>query len=264
MVASAGNPADPNGIQAGDILVGLHVWPTTSLKDVAEVLRRDDLAELNPLKFYAIRRLAINDSTVLPPDTHVTRLANGVKCYDYLLTGRIPMVTENRSTARADLRPKRKAGAPLNDFYRPDAKLSQWDPQPVQVEFQPQLANDEMIDEALKSDPNLVILNQELANAQYNLSSQQTAMKGGRSKEVDRLQKQVSAIQKQISDYRHQLVRQMQQWESRANLVPDPPKPIMPPPANPSAPIPTAQAPKIRWPRERPLKLPRRRHPLRQ
>ena len=41
--------------QQGDALVGLHVWPTTSLKDVAEVLNRDDLAELNPLKFYVVR-----------------------------------------------------------------------------------------------------------------------------------------------------------------------------------------------------------------
>jgi hypothetical protein len=44
-----------NEIQRGDILVGLHVWPTTSLKDVAEILKRDDLADLNPLKFYVLR-----------------------------------------------------------------------------------------------------------------------------------------------------------------------------------------------------------------
>jgi hypothetical protein len=31
------------------------VWPTTSLKDVAEILSRDDLADLNPLKFYIVR-----------------------------------------------------------------------------------------------------------------------------------------------------------------------------------------------------------------
>lgn len=42
-------------IQTGDILVGLHVWPTGNVKDVVEVLNRDDLAELNPLKFYVVR-----------------------------------------------------------------------------------------------------------------------------------------------------------------------------------------------------------------
>ncbi len=43
------------GVRENDILVGLHVWPTTNLKQVAEVLKRDDLAELNPLKYYAVR-----------------------------------------------------------------------------------------------------------------------------------------------------------------------------------------------------------------
>jgi beta-lactamase regulating signal transducer with metallopeptidase domain len=43
------------GIRLDDILVGLHVWPTTSLNAVAEVLQRDDLAELSPLKFYIVR-----------------------------------------------------------------------------------------------------------------------------------------------------------------------------------------------------------------
>jgi hypothetical protein len=42
-------------IQMGDILVGLHVWPTTSLKDLVAILNRDDLAELNPLKFHVVR-----------------------------------------------------------------------------------------------------------------------------------------------------------------------------------------------------------------
>ena len=44
-------------IQTGDILVGLHVWPTRSLQDVADVLNRDDLAdELDPIKFYVVRK----------------------------------------------------------------------------------------------------------------------------------------------------------------------------------------------------------------
>lgn len=45
----------PGQIVNGDVLVGLHVWPTTSLKAVAEVLERDDVRELTPLKFYVVR-----------------------------------------------------------------------------------------------------------------------------------------------------------------------------------------------------------------
>ena len=52
---SMGGSADWNDIQMQDILVGLHVWPTTSLGDVADVLGRDDLPKLNPLKFYVVR-----------------------------------------------------------------------------------------------------------------------------------------------------------------------------------------------------------------
>lgn len=43
-------------LSVGDTLVGLHVWPTTNLKDVATVLNRDDLAEFNPLKIYVVRK----------------------------------------------------------------------------------------------------------------------------------------------------------------------------------------------------------------
>ncbi len=39
----------------GDLLVGLHVWPTQSLDQVQEILQRDDLDQLSPLKFYVIR-----------------------------------------------------------------------------------------------------------------------------------------------------------------------------------------------------------------
>lgn len=42
-------------IQYGDILVGLHAWPTTNLQDIAQVLNRPDIEDLNPLKFYVVR-----------------------------------------------------------------------------------------------------------------------------------------------------------------------------------------------------------------
>jgi polysaccharide biosynthesis transport protein len=75
------------------------------------------------------------------------------------------------------------------------------------------------VDELLKSDPNMSILNQQLMQAQYSLSTQQTAMKGGKSREADRLQKQIQGIQKQISDYRTQQIQQMSgQQKNTPNL----------------------------------------------
>ena len=44
-----------SGISTGDILVGLHVWATEDFDALAEVLRRDDLDEFNPLKYYILR-----------------------------------------------------------------------------------------------------------------------------------------------------------------------------------------------------------------
>ncbi len=44
----------------GDLLVGLHVWPTTSLADIKKVLERDDLQDLSPLKFYVIRKVRVS------------------------------------------------------------------------------------------------------------------------------------------------------------------------------------------------------------
>ncbi|MGI9458015.1 MAG: M56 family metallopeptidase, partial [Aeoliella sp.] len=44
-----------SGLKTGDILVGLHVWPTADFDALAEVLRRDDLMEFSPLKYYVLR-----------------------------------------------------------------------------------------------------------------------------------------------------------------------------------------------------------------
>ncbi len=43
------------GIHRNDILVGMHVWETVSLKNLAYVINRKDLSELQPLKFYILR-----------------------------------------------------------------------------------------------------------------------------------------------------------------------------------------------------------------
>jgi beta-lactamase regulating signal transducer with metallopeptidase domain len=57
MGIDAGRGAMPSPLINGDILVGLHVWPTKSLQEVNEILTRDDLDQLSPLKFYVIRSM---------------------------------------------------------------------------------------------------------------------------------------------------------------------------------------------------------------
>ncbi len=49
------SPAARQGIRRGDILVGMHIWETVSLENVAYVLNRADFVELEPLKFYILR-----------------------------------------------------------------------------------------------------------------------------------------------------------------------------------------------------------------
>ena len=40
---------------AGDVLVGMHIWETTTLDNVAYILKRPDFADLNPVKFFILR-----------------------------------------------------------------------------------------------------------------------------------------------------------------------------------------------------------------
>ncbi|MGA2035758.1 MAG: trypsin-like peptidase domain-containing protein, partial [Thermoguttaceae bacterium] len=49
------SPASEQGIKAGDILVGMHIWETVSLDNVAYILKRPDFAALNPVKFFILR-----------------------------------------------------------------------------------------------------------------------------------------------------------------------------------------------------------------
>ncbi|MDA7950484.1 MAG: trypsin-like peptidase domain-containing protein [Pirellulaceae bacterium] len=51
----SGSPAAAQGIQVGDILVGLHVWETLNLQNIKYVMRHDSLADIQPLKFYILR-----------------------------------------------------------------------------------------------------------------------------------------------------------------------------------------------------------------
>jgi len=50
-----GGPAHEQGIRAGDILVGLHVWETIVPDNVAYILDKAEEEHLNPIKFYVLR-----------------------------------------------------------------------------------------------------------------------------------------------------------------------------------------------------------------
>ncbi|HMC10095.1 MAG TPA: trypsin-like peptidase domain-containing protein [Pirellulaceae bacterium] len=50
-----GSPAAQQGIRRGDILVGMHIWETISLENIAYILERDDLSKLDSIVFYIIR-----------------------------------------------------------------------------------------------------------------------------------------------------------------------------------------------------------------
>lgn len=47
--------AAQNGIHAGDVLVGLHVWETVTFDNISYVLDHQQLPTFNPLKFYILR-----------------------------------------------------------------------------------------------------------------------------------------------------------------------------------------------------------------
>jgi serine protease Do len=50
-----GSPAEKQGIRRGDILVGMHIWETVSLENIAYILDRDDIARLDSVVFYIVR-----------------------------------------------------------------------------------------------------------------------------------------------------------------------------------------------------------------
>lgn len=50
-----GSPADEQGIQPGDVLVGMHIWETVSMENVRYILNRVDAENVAPLKFYILR-----------------------------------------------------------------------------------------------------------------------------------------------------------------------------------------------------------------
>jgi len=49
------SPAAVQGIVPGDVLVGMHIWETVTLDNVAYILRRPDFQTLSPVKFFILR-----------------------------------------------------------------------------------------------------------------------------------------------------------------------------------------------------------------
>ena len=52
----AGSPADEQGMIAGDVLLGIHGWQTSSLQDLAGILEHPDIQRGPKAKFYIVRR----------------------------------------------------------------------------------------------------------------------------------------------------------------------------------------------------------------
>lgn len=50
-----GGPAAEQGIQPGDVLVGMHIWETVALSNVDYILRRVTSDGINPVKIYILR-----------------------------------------------------------------------------------------------------------------------------------------------------------------------------------------------------------------
>ena len=49
------SPAASQGIVPGDVLVGMHIWETVTLENVAYILKRPDFERLSPIKFFILR-----------------------------------------------------------------------------------------------------------------------------------------------------------------------------------------------------------------
>lgn len=51
----AASPAARQGVRAGDVLVGLHKWETSSVSDLAYILKEPNVAQKDSIKFYVLR-----------------------------------------------------------------------------------------------------------------------------------------------------------------------------------------------------------------
>jgi serine protease Do len=50
-----GSPAERQGIQRGDVLLGMHEWETITPENVDYILNRPDFSQFDPVKFYILR-----------------------------------------------------------------------------------------------------------------------------------------------------------------------------------------------------------------
>jgi serine protease Do len=55
LAVRAGSPAERQGIQRGDVLLGMHEWETVTPENVEYILNRPDFNQFEPLKFYILR-----------------------------------------------------------------------------------------------------------------------------------------------------------------------------------------------------------------
>jgi serine protease Do len=49
------SPAAQEGMQPGDILVGMHRWETASEQDIQYIVSRPNFADMGKIKFYVLR-----------------------------------------------------------------------------------------------------------------------------------------------------------------------------------------------------------------
>jgi serine protease Do len=67
-------PAAQQGIHRGDVLLGVHEWETISLDNLSYVLSREDLSQMDPLKFLILRDgRALYGYFALAPDQQTAR-----------------------------------------------------------------------------------------------------------------------------------------------------------------------------------------------
>jgi beta-lactamase regulating signal transducer with metallopeptidase domain len=183
---------DPYSIHGGDILVGLHVWPTTSLQDVAELLNRGDIAGLSPFKFYVVRSEGVSQT-----GTALDSVVTGRITVNLDAPGKTPMQAHDSQSTSATFGITSKAPTP--PIAEKASRLDAPDADKAKASSRASIEAD--VDKKLSADPNLATLNQQLLQVQYSLSEQGKVSTNSPERRR-RLEKQLAEIQKQISDYR--------------------------------------------------------------
>lgn len=195
-----GQAVNDGVVWSDDILVGLHVWPTISLSEVAEVLERPDLPQLSPLKFYVVRPILLQaDAEKWGPDAQ-----------DMVVTGRISVNLDRRlpAPAPAVAAPTRASSSdsPIAPEKPSRDATSTLEPNtldaPMASPKESQDSNES--NRKIERDPNLLMLNQQLMEAQYQLSKLASMSKND-TRQKSRLERQVDILKKQIDDYQRLL-----------------------------------------------------------